>query len=117
MDAKRILTRAIEKAIANGWKRSPMTDMPNYEVNIGTESIGILFTDLSKKLPRTAYVLGSMELIFDHNFAKALWGDGKYHTQFETSDDVTHIDKLGWKDHLQQMVIADDPIVYLGAHG
>jgi phosphatidylserine/phosphatidylglycerophosphate/cardiolipin synthase-like enzyme len=56
------------------------------------------------------------ELIFNHDFAKALWGE---HTDTLTVQNNSLnvkqvIDMNGWRYHLQQMVIADDPIKYLG---
>lgn len=40
------------------------------------------------------------------DFAKAIWGEDQY-----LGNEVV---KEGWREHLQQMVIADDPIAYLG---
>lgn len=50
-------------------------------------------------------------LIYSHDFAKALWGE-------EINHEVNGDDRLFkapiWQYHLQQMVIAPDPIAYLG---
>jgi hypothetical protein len=64
-------------------------------------------------------------LIFNHDFAKALWGerkevasDGLYDVrgcQGQVSG-ATYENYEDWQYHLQQMVIADDPIAYLGEH-
>lgn len=93
-----ILSKAIEKAIAGGWK-------PNIDAQDFLD--GEQFTEEG--------------FIFNHDFAKALWGeykpeeipigrpaDGKY------PDNLTHRGLRKWQYHLQQMVIADDPIKYLG---
>lgn len=45
-------------------------------------------------------------IIFNHDFAKALWGG---EIQVVPADPYT---RVNWKYHLQQMVIADDPIDY-----
>ena len=51
------------------------------------------------------------QLIYSHDFARALWGK-------EAPNDyckITGVDM--WQFHLQQMVVADDPIAYLvGEH-
>lgn len=50
------------------------------------------------------------ELLFNHDFAKALWGnglpDGGGDYYYDGPD-------TNWEWHLQQMVIAEDPIKYL----
>lgn len=61
-------------------------------------------------------------LIFNHNFAKALWGEEKDYARhmFLFKDGTTWYEYdntiSSWQYHLQQMVIADDPIKYLGEH-
>jgi len=60
------------------------------------------------------------ELIYNHDFAKALWGEKQ--EARPSMIDYTDTDKLfttyrtqpNWQYHLQAMVIADDPIQYLG---
>lgn len=42
------------------------------------------------------------DIIFSHDFATALWGEQKAFSL-----------ERGWQSHLQQMVVADDPIEYL----
>lgn len=68
--------------------------------------------------------------IFDHDFAKALWGEktlddkcvcGYTHVTIPhpMRPGETHAQAIinsGWQHHLQQMVIADDPIAYLAAN-
>jgi hypothetical protein len=57
------------------------------------------------------------EIVIDIVF-KALWGETKDFVElsktFERGVVAVAID--GWQYHLQQMVIADDPIAYLGAN-
>ena len=56
--------------------------------------------------------LSSYGYIFNHDFAKALWGiDPGVVT---SSDPLLMTDR--WVRHLQQMVVAEDPIVYLGGN-
>ena len=62
------------------------------------------------------------ELIFNQEFAKALWGEELHHETFiipkELSRRFAGTNDLAikplWHYHLQQMVIAPDPIQYLG---
>lgn len=54
-------------------------------------------------------------VIFNHDFAKALWGEE--YIGWDISDvyfKKHRIASQAWQFHLQQMVIADDPIEYLG---
>jgi hypothetical protein len=62
-------------------------------------------------------------LIFNHDFAKALWGDQEELFHYPESEVVAPNNhqkqsemayQQVWRYHLQQMVIADDPIQYLG---
>lgn len=70
---------------------------------------------------------GSYDLIYRKDFAKALWGEELQHLQGlftpystfngEVTEHDVQVDDLwsipNWQHHLQQMVIADDPIKYL----
>jgi hypothetical protein len=51
-------------------------------------------------------------LIYHHEFARCLWGEDRY----EVGTDHNQIKVHGWKWHLKNMVIAEDPIDYLGAN-
>jgi hypothetical protein len=94
MSHKEILEKAIQKAVDGGWDGTPD---PYGETSI-------------------------YDLIFNHDFAKALWGEAHtsdrmplpnehgYEGSITPSTPVTRL----WEYHLQQMVIADDPIEYLG---
>ena len=102
---KDILEQAITKAIANGWQ--PMAEQgAGYEVT-ECDDIKYYFGD-----DHGSY--STNDIIWNHEFAKALWGDTDY-----TGNKCEHCDLVSsfqdmWKHHLQQMVIADDPIKYLG---
>lgn len=101
-----ILAKAIQKAIDGGWNHYggeepdiivepstyPVTMKPEYRVLIG---------------PRPYSYACHTKVIFDHSFAKALWGEGEQ----EDKDGWAIYDP--WMYHLQQMVIAPDPIKYL----
>ena len=55
--------------------------------------------------------MGLKDIIFSHDFAKALWGENEMgvipESQYgETMDDI-------WKHHLCMMILEEDPIKYL----
>lgn len=119
MNHKVILTKAIDKAIAGGWDTpskdfhvSEWTGKGEMLNNLGVK-YGIVFN-----LPET--LLGNIyhptDLIFNHDFVKALWGVTHPDKQALLGDGVGDLGQPEWQYHLQQMVIADDPIAYLGEH-
>jgi hypothetical protein len=83
MSNAEIIDRAIGTANANGWKGSAVYP----EVYESPE-----------------------QLIFNHDFARALWGK-------EAPNHYCQVNGIDmWQYHLQQMVIANDPISYLDEH-
>lgn len=100
MTNQEILIKAITKAVKNGW-----TGEDSWCQECGIDWF---------------YV------IFSHDFAQHLWGDGKLSgssvvdgQEWEiTLGDGSHkyLPRKNWQYHLQQMVIAPDPIAYLGEH-
>lgn len=114
MTNQEILTKAIQKAIDNGY------------------SMGSLAWEIRGN---AVYFIGNVTeiredfatFIFNHDFAKALWhlyidcdcshegcNCGCYAcTGWERTSNG---EVYEWQHHLQQMVLADDPIKYLGEH-
>lgn len=91
MTNQEILEKAISKAIDGGW------------------------TGLKPSVKETVEIMLNNRLveavIFNHRFAKALWTDIRIKDKkyiVPTSE--------SWKLHLQNMVIAPDPIAYLGGN-
>lgn len=123
MTNQAILEKAIQKARKNGW-RFGVKDYDNASPDDVLHSLRVV--GLTDKLPREDwYTWGIVDdcafqkLIFNHDFAKALWGEGYIIEQINRRDPKSF--SIGqeiyvWQYHLQQMVIADDPIVYLGEH-
>lgn len=105
-----IIQEAIQKALDNGWQvREPFDGEKIVAFDVykyGTKKV-TFFTDDAVRIHVPVW-----EVIFNHDFAKALWGEATYHD----SGSEMLVDKLGWQDHLKQMVIANDPIKYLGEH-
>ena len=111
MSDKKILEKAIQKAIDGGW------GLPDY---------GMAYNFSPKYNHREFYT--NADFIFQHDFAKALWGEAEYepdclcgypkvtepHSILDGNVHGYWAKKYGYEHHLQQMVIADDPIAYLG---
>jgi hypothetical protein len=105
MSNQEILEKAIQKAIEGGWL--PLGRDPEHPAFIS----GLTLEEVDK-----CYILSK-------GFAKALWGDGTNNIKVNDDGTLSPIDPtkptkfttlLDYKDHLQQMVIAEDPIKYLG---
>lgn len=101
MDKTAILTKAVEKAIAGGWIDGKAA--------------------LAEIKAKPDFALGIIipAIIFNHDFAKALWGEKQViFTQLDFREGKTLGDNAlpRYLYHLQQMVVADDKIKYLGEH-
>lgn len=113
MTNKLILEKAIQKAIDGGWKdlnsQVPI-QMRNYAdqvriVKMSTNDDGMVGSE----------PFGLNEIIFNHDFAKALWGSEPMCPDLGETVDEGHYGAIPWFEyHLQQMVISEDPIGYLG---
>lgn len=128
MTNQEILTKAIKKAIDGGWAKSPSGrkwDKPK-----SFEVLGDV-VDFNWDDPRQRYRWQTTALIFNYDFAKALWPpmpeikcphchvaifSGLRHPSPCPFSQMVIGDIQPWKYHLQQMVIADDPIKYLEAN-
>lgn len=110
MNNQQILETAIQKAIDGGWKQ-------DYKVKFT-----FLNDDGSRRITAKTTVDDwdtYASIIFNHDFAKALWEDVDFDptdTDLWEGDGYTSASFLGeaWQFHIQNMVIADDPIEYLG---
>ena len=123
MTNKEILEKAIQRVIDNGW--DPIDEMAswipkgdsihNFSVGprIGVDMLEVSFTTKS----RINFSLDVFTVIFSSSFAKALWGDANpegYMLHINGKTLATEFIDGSWHYHSQQMVIADDPIKYLG---
>lgn len=115
MTNQQILTKAIEKAI-DGWWKPFSFEIESIEYREGSlERNMVINIHASDGDIRIMYNLEA--IIFNHDFAKALWGENPktwVHSEYSKISDSHYIN--WWQYHLQQMVIADDPIAYLGEH-
>ena len=104
MSNRAILEKAIKKAIDGGWDVPDLEDRwPTYVSNLLRDGV-------------------VEALIFNHNFAKSLWGRDLVIVKYTLLTDPPKIAKSGqdmmqrYQYHLQQMVVSEDPIKYLGAN-
>lgn len=103
MTNQEILEKSIKKAIDGGWKE------PNGNT-LSVDKDGHLFSFFKDSSVRAYGYRSNLErLIYSHDFAKALWGEKPYLDQGDGSESLYR-----WQYHLQNMVIAEDPIKYLG---
>lgn len=111
MTNSEILTKAIEKAIANGWKPLPKSAPTEVMQWSGQGMVEVAILNENGRDGRWVRELEG--IIFNHDFAKALWGE---ETNMVIVEDGGDMIGEAWKAHLQEMVIAPDPIKYLGAN-
>jgi len=137
MTHQQILEKAIQKAIEGGWDYLTFIEWNKtwkQPTNPVAQVMAEFYETHGEADPTFELDLVPC-LIFNHDFAKALWGDvptrltitwlkpkQMTHTPRMPAPKITDIaPKPGigaplpsWHYHLQQMVIADDPIKYLG---
>lgn len=131
MNPKLLLNKAVTQALANGWdifdaqRDKRATWPPSAEnVTVTESSDGRQGWDLFIASPHIYEPIADRwdaeDLIFDHGFAKALWG----------TNIVNHTDKIlpagtlveyedypqAWQYHLMLLAISDDRWAYLAEH-
>ena len=108
MANEQMLKKAIEKAEKGGfnieifWWR---LKNPRSSVHPSTRGMRFIDNNLSKIAEH------SRELLFNHDFAKAFWGE-KGMTVFVNVDDKPY-QLNNWQHHLQQMVLEKEPLKYV----
>lgn len=116
MTNQEILTKAIQKAINGGW--APHNDERPWTVN------DVLSWYMLLNVSRVWNEDNWKKFIFSHDFAKALWPENKCtcgaistepHRVFRGKFTI-HSPGNDWRHYLREMVIAGDPIKYLGEH-
>lgn len=125
MNDKEILEKAIQKAIDGGWDLSLISNgwgVDDFRKPVVGKDGDIWQYDGDDKW----ITLHKEVIIFNHDFAKALWSNPIIITedQYEELQDGKLVKTENTKEyglpfpmfkyHLMQMVISDDPIKYLG---
>lgn len=114
-DYKRI-QKIVKRAHAGGWNPLPKyVDWKKVEIVYwvsDVRGIALLYTDNAGAA--TQWTKELYTVIFDHDFAKALWGEKEATVKQKYMGDVG-VEKE-WHYHLQMMVVAPDAIEYLGGN-
>jgi len=98
-----VLEKAIDKACDNGYMQGNVP-APGQDLLALKNNLKYLYaTESSDTDPES--------LIFDHDFAKAIWGTVPLGSMTETEE--LYLTGDVWKHHLQEMVLSEDPIAYL----
>lgn len=118
MTQQQKLEALIEKAIESGWyvRGGKVTEM-HFLPNAGKGIWSQIYTwqkETDNQLGTGLHVVGGLyDFIFNHDFAKALFGDDMHTEWSSTGPDwspLIETDLYEWQYHLQQAVISDDPI-------
>jgi len=125
MTDSQTLQKAIGIAIENGWK-GYWGDTP-----VKLESTTSTFDAISGMPTVSIHILHKdrvfgyggipiFNVIYNHDFAKALWGEDDVCNYCGTNKHDAYCERQGncqaWEYHLQNMVISPDPIAYLRDH-
>ena len=118
---KEILEKAIQKAIDGGWKG--LWDISGFYIK--DYHMWDTFDDKTMSFHNGEFedyeMMPVAAIIFNHDFAKALWGDEL--VQYPEEDPHTVTARMGrtyertdelwvWQYHLQQAVVSKDPLQY-----
>lgn len=107
MTKQQIIEKAITKAKDNGWKSF---GFDKWSIKPNGVQVDFELSDEQKEgWLSGGYSPHYMVVIFDHDFAKALW-PGERREGFNT------IMTPNWIFHLKRMVISEDRLKYLGDH-
>ena len=115
MTNEQILKKAIEKAVKGGYEFNIGNwKLKNWEIIKGTNELLIAITATNGCGENKSCI----QTIFDHNFAKAFWGEeikvcSTCGAKWGKCKNAYYRTRGGWKYHLQQMVLKKDPILYL----
>lgn len=112
---QQVLEVAIKKAIAGGWWFAGNNKKATIEIDTGYfgETLDVCIDYKMGDIVKEKISVN--DIIYNHDFAKALWGKGN---TFKHKDGglVTIENPNYWKAKLRSMVVAKDPIKYLGEH-
>lgn len=105
------MEKAINKADGNGW------ELPHEAYDFAVVRDGMIkFTSIDDETQDPGDWYMPVEcIIFDHSFAKALWGEDRVvgHTVINRIGKEIEVWTPAWQYHLQQLAIAEDRMEYL----
>lgn len=133
MNNKEILQLVIERAEKRCWNFFGLNKMPNFSWDIDECRYNTgkhlpflqMYFDLPFNVTPNSYGAIIWEVIFDHDFAKAFWGEEKPNSGWWS--EINHFESLWetddggfpsftgkrWQYHLQQIVLEAEPLKYL----
>lgn len=112
MSHAEILEKAIKRAEKNYWDFFDWKDADDFEWCMTSDEFGQPLLQING-LNDEFYFHPNL-VIFNHSFAKALWGDTWPTEKYSNGNSKPMY--APWEHRLREMVIAADPIEYLGKH-
>lgn len=127
MTDRETVTAAINVVIKNGMPFDKSWNVSSDGRSITITTINVSPTDVGPHthygsydtgLSATTIVYALETVIYNHRFAKALWGDEFINPEMrdDKGSRIIAFQQTAWRHHLRQMVTADDPIAYLRDH-
>ncbi len=103
MTDNEILSKAIEKALNNNWDVFvPL--IPTYALELANPDKVIQAVRSKKSIN---------DIIFNHSFAKAFWGEKNYINGIRTNTGSIAGEVKMWQYHLKELVLYDNPLEYI----
>jgi hypothetical protein len=129
-ERQHIVKRAMQTAINRGWRGIfkgsfvPFDQIvESWGISVGSDVRRTVFYCKWRSSPKSElhyWECDVEKIIFSPEFAILLWGDDTEDRppdgNYDTDDYSSWIFLEAWIYHLQQMIIAPDPITYLGEH-
>ena len=110
MTSAQKLEALIEKAVENGWAYWLHEGVATFEIRSPTDMLEPLVrVRLGKHSQQVNYQVNYQQIIFNHGFARALFGEEQIGDKYPMCEHR----KVAWRHHLQKAVISDDPIRYM----
>lgn len=120
MTRQEILEKAIRKAVEQGWlpyfagfDKHMSAKAIRYIIHEDSSDVRFEVVTKGRVYGVSGYTMEIPSIIFNHDFAKALWGEEPW-GDIDSSPSELSGDYDVWQARLMGMVIADDPIAYLG---
>lgn len=106
------ISYVITKAIRAGWQPLLIkNEALAWEVNEAATRVIFMYKNADKTVPIVEWsVFG---VIYNHEFAKALWGDPWAHFREGVSEDTIGGNFVNYLGHLANMVVHPEPLTYL----